>query len=91
MNLDARLSRTSALPREMPRKINRLHNFEAHAEGLKYCPVLEQRRICPAVFCGTWNIAVALLRIIITTGLDIGAKSPVNTLFSCGFSQVSRF
>jgi len=35
---------------------------------------LEQRRICPAVFCGPWNIAVALLRIIITTGLDIGAK-----------------
>ncbi|WP_407820005.1 hypothetical protein, partial [Staphylococcus aureus] len=47
---------------------------KAHAEGLKYCPVLEQRRIYPAVLCGPWNIAVALLRIIITTGLDIGAK-----------------
>jgi len=35
---------------------------------------LEQRRIYPAVLCGPWNIAVALLRIIITTGLDIGAK-----------------
>jgi len=35
---------------------------------------LEQCRIYPAVFCGSWNIAVALLRIIITTGPDIGAK-----------------
>ncbi|MEE9983425.1 hypothetical protein [Agrobacterium pusense] len=75
MKLDARLSRTSALPREMPRKINRLHNFEGprgRAQILSRfgtAPHLSRR-----FFCGSWNIAVALLRIIITTGPDIGAK-----------------
>ena len=74
MNLDARLSRKSTLPREMPRKINLLHNFEGPRGRAQILSRFGTAPHLSSRFCGLWNIAVALLRIIITTGLDIGAK-----------------